>query len=633
MITAQRKLTPLSFTRVRFQDNFWAPRLEVNRKATIPHIYQKLDETGRISAFDLQFTRPVPSPIVEIFGDSDLAKWIEAASYVLMNDPDPQLEAQLNQAAEKVAKAQQPDGYLNTHFIVAQPEMRWKNLRDWHEMYCAGHLIEGAVAHHQATGQNTLLDALARYADHIAATFGREPGQKRGYGGHPEIELALVRLYHETNNPRYLELANYLIDERGAQPHYYDAEARARGDAPERYWAKTYEYCQAHVPIREQEKVVGHAVRAMYLYSAVADLAHEKNDQTLLDTCYRLWDNLINKRIYLTGGIGPSGHNEGFTEDYDLPDETAYAETCATIGLVMWNHRLLQFAGDRRFADVMERGLYNGFLSGVSLEGTHFLYENPLSSAGSRHREEWFYCPCCPPNVSRTLASVGKYVYSTGDEDVWVHLFAGSTADLEVGGKAVRIQQTTHYPWEGTVAFDLKLEEAQEFSLRLRLPGWCQAYHLSLNGEEQAVQPDSSGYLVLRRQWQNGDRLVYEMEMPVRLVWANPAVRQLQGRVAIERGPLVYCLEGVDHGDAALDRIALDAQAFGAACKAEYQPGFLGGVTVIHGPGVMIDDADWDGSLYSTTKPQQKTVEVLAVPYCVWDNRAPGEMRVWLRGW
>ena len=327
MITAQRKLTPLSFTRVRFQDNFWAPRLEVNRKATIPHIYQKLDETGRISAFDLQFTRPVPSPIVEIFGDSDLAKWIEAASYVLMNDPDPQLEAQLNQAAEKVAKAQQPDGYLNTHFIVAQPEMRWKNLRDWHEMYCAGHLIEGAVAHHQATGQNTLLDALARYADHIAATFGREPGQKRGYGGHPEIELALVRLYHETNNPRYLELANYLIDERGAQPHYYDAEARARGDAPERYWAKTYEYCQAHVPIREQEKVVGHAVRAMYLYSAVADLAHEKNDQTLLDTCYRLWDNLINKRIYLTGGIGPSGHNEGFTEDYDLPDETAYAET------------------------------------------------------------------------------------------------------------------------------------------------------------------------------------------------------------------------------------------------------------------------------------------------------------------
>lgn len=409
MNSVKRQLSPVLFTQLRFTDDFWAPRIEINRTRTIPHIYRKLEETGRISAFDLNFERPVPSPIVLIFGDSDPAKWIEAASYSLMNTPDPVLAEKVDYVANKIIGAQQPDGYLNTHFTVVQPEMRWKNLRDWHELYCAGHLMEGAVAHYQATGDPKLLNALARYADHIDATFGREPGKKRGYPGHPEIELALVRLYHATGNCRYLELAKYFVDERGAQPHYYDIEARQRGDDPARFWARTYEYCQAHAPIRQQEKVVGHAVRAMYLFSGVADLAHEYDDRSLYETCVRLWDNLIHRRMYLTGGIGPSRHNEGFTEDYDLPDETAYAETCATIGLMMWNHRLLQFGGESRFADVLERGLYNGFLSGVSLEGTHFLYENPLSSAGDRLRQEWFICPCCPPNVARLLASVGNY--------------------------------------------------------------------------------------------------------------------------------------------------------------------------------------------------------------------------------
>jgi uncharacterized protein len=635
MLSAKRTLTPVPFTNVHFNDCFWAPRMEVNRKVTLQHIHKMLEETGRISAFDLNFTRPVPSPIVLIFGDSDPAKWIEATSYSLATHPDPALEAKLDQVVDKIIAAQQPDGYLNTHFITIQPEMRWKNLRDWHEMYCAGHLIEGAVAHFQATGQRKFLDALCRYADHIDATFGAAPGKKRGYPGHPELELALVRLYQATGNKRYLDLSSFFVDERGTQspekPNYYDIEARERGDDPAKFWARTYDYMQARTPVREHEKVVGHAVRAMYLYSGVADLADEKDDVTLLDTCNRLWDNLINKRMYITGGIGPSRHNEGFTEDYDLPDETAYAETCATIGLVMWNHRLLQFQGDRRFADVMERGLYNGFLSGVSLDGSHFLYENPLSTAGDRHHVEWFLCPCCPPNVARVLASIGNYFYSTGPQDIWVHLFASNTADLNTGGSPVRLSQSTLYPWEGKVAIEIETQQPQTFTLHLRVPGWCKGFHVAVNGAELETQPDKGGYLAITREWHKGDSVSYVMDMPIQPVWANPAVRQLEGRLAIQRGPVVYCLEGVDHGGVILDRIAVDSQQVAEGFKVEYRPDLLGGVALIHGRGTVIEETDWGNDLYRGEPPAQKEIALTAIPYCVWDNREPGEMRVWLR--
>lgn len=635
MSIKERKLSPVSFTQVSFTDAFWAPRIETNRKATLSHIYNRLEETGRIGAFDLNFERPVPSPIVLIFGDSDPAKWVEAASYSLATHPDPDLEAKLDYVADKIIRAQQPDGYLNTHFIRTQPDMRWKNLRDWHELYCAGHLMEGAVAHFQATGQSKLLDALCRYADHIDSTFGRGPGKKRGYPGHPEIELALVRLYQATGERRYLELSSYFIDERGQHgpetPHYYDLEARERGDDPARFWAKTYDYCQAQVPIREQQKVVGHAVRAMYLYSAAADLSAENDDASLLETCERLWDNLITKRMYLTGGIGPSRHNEGFTEDYDLPDETAYAETCATIGLVMWNHRLLQLKAESRFADVMERGLYNGFLSGVSLDGTKFLYENPLSTNGTRHHEDWFVCPCCPPNVARTIASIGSYFYSTGPGSLWVHLYSGNEAAVEVDGAPVDVFQETDYPWDGAVLLNLGLEKAQTFTLYLRMPGWCSQFHLAVNGEDLEIEPEANGYLAITREWQDGDSIAYRMEMPIQAVFANPAVRHLEGRVAIQRGPVVYCLEGADHGGIILDRIAVNADEIARAFTVEYDPDLLGGVAVIRGRGSVIVDNDWGGELYRSEPPDEREISLTAVPYCVWDNREPGEMRVWLR--
>jgi uncharacterized protein len=636
MTTVKHQLESVPFTQITFEDRFWAPRLEVNRTVTIPHIYRQCEETGRISAFDLNFQRPVPSPIVLIFGDSDPAKWLEAASYSLATHPDPALAALVDSFADKIIHAQQPDGYLNTHFIVTQPEMRWRNLRDWHELYCAGHLIEAAVAHYQATGQHKLLDALCRYADHIDLTFGREPGQKRGYCGHPEIELALVKLYETTNNPRYLKLATYFVNERGQEPHYFDIETRARGEDPAQYWAKTYEYCQAHVPIREQAKVVGHAVRAMYLLSAVADLAHENDDPTLLETSKQLWNNLATKRMYLTGGIGAAHNIEGFTQDYDLPDETAYAETCATIGMMLWNHRLLQFSGESKYADMIERALYNGFLSGISLDGTRFFYENPLASAGHHHRQGWFNCPCCPPNLARILASMGQYFYSTDANDIWVHLYGQNTAKMHVSGRELSLRQVTKYPWEGDVKFEVGVDSPEHFTLHLRVPAWCERWHVGVNGEpvEQTANGELStrnGYIRLTREWNPGDVVEYKMDMPIQVIWAHPAVRDLQGRVALERGPIVYCLEGVDHAGIPLDRIAIDPHDVSKEFQAEHDENLLGGVSLLRGKGTIVDESEWENVLYRNQAPASKSIDITAIPYYAWENRSVGEMRIWLR--
>ncbi|MCL4860630.1 MAG: glycoside hydrolase family 127 protein [Caldilineaceae bacterium] len=630
--SVRRQLAPVPFAQVTLDDPFWAPRQETNRTVTLPHMHQMLMETGRIPAFDLNFTRPVPSPIVQIFGDSDAAKWLEAACYALTAQADPSLAALVNEFANKVVAAQQPDGYLNTHFIVTQPEMRWKNLRDWHEMYCAGHLIEAAIAHHQATGDPKLLAALCRYADHFAAHFGREPGKRRGYDGHPEIELALVRLYHATGEQRYLQLAQYMVEERGQSPNYFDQEARERGEDPAQFWAKTYEYCQAHAPIRQQGKVVGHAVRAMYLLAGVADLAHELDDPTLLATCERLWDNLVHRRVYLTGGIGPSRRNEGFTSDYDLPDESAYAETCAAIALILWNHRLLQFAGDGKYADIIEQTLYNGFISGVSLEGRHFFYDNPLASAGDHHRVPWFACPCCPPNLGRLLASLGDYFYSTSVDGVWIHLYAQSSAKVQVQGQDVDVRQVTNYPWDGAIQLELRSAQPQAFTLHLRIPGWCDEWQVRVNGAPLAEEPAlTKGYLAIHHTWEPGDQVELTLAMPVQSVWAHPAVRQMQGRLALQRGPIVYCMEGIDHGGVGLDRISLDPAAV-ERFTVEHRPDLLGGVTVLHGAGALIQEAGWEDALYRRNRPPTtQPVDVTAIPYCVWDNRAPGEMRVWFR--
>jgi DUF1680 family protein len=624
-------LDPVPFTRVTLTDDFWQPRMAANRDTTLRREYELCETTGRLAAWDLAWQPGQPNP-PHIFWDSDVAKWIEAASYSLATHPDPALEAQLDDLIARISAAQAPDGYLNSHFLAYEKHglgQRFTNLRDEHELYCAGHLMEAAVAHYQATGKRTLLDTLSRYADYIGTVFGRGPGQRRGYCGHEEIELALVKLYRATGQARYLDLARYFVDERGQPPHYFDREARARGQDPRAYRFGGYDHLQAHVPVREQSVVTGHAVRAMYLYSAMADLARETGDDSLRAACERLWHSVCAERMYVTGGIGPSASNEGFTHAYDLPDETAYAETCAAVGMVLWNHRLLHLTGDGQYADVMERALYNGSISGVSLDGRTFFYDNPLASRGGHHRQDWFDCACCPPNIARLIASVAGYFYSTGPASLWAHLYASGRAQLEVDGTPVEARQTTGYPWDGTVEIALNPARPHAFALHLRVPGWCQAFTLSVNGEAVPQPAVQQGYARLQREWRPGDVARLELQMPVQSVHANPQVRSAIGRAALQRGPIVYCLEGADNPITPLDRLRVPRGA--AGLQPEHRPGLLGGVTVLRGEALALDDTSWEGVLYRTEPDRHRPVAITAVPYCVWDNRAPGEMRVWLR--
>jgi DUF1680 family protein len=624
---------PIAFTSVEFTDRLWAPRQQVVRERTVPFLYGQMVKIGTIEALDV--TKP-PGPLAfpyrrnntstsVMYWDSDIAKWIETASYTLARHPDPKLATLIDEVVAKIARAQEPDGYFNSFFQRREPAKKWSNLRDWHELYCLGHMIEAAVAHHRATAKRNLLDIVLRQLDLVTRLLGPGEGQKRGYCGHPEIELALIKLYRLTGDRRHLELASYFVDERGRQPHYFDVEARARGSDPADYWFGNYEYNQSHVPVRQQDRVVGHAVRAMYLYCAMADLAVEKQDGVLLEACRRLWVDLTGKRLYVTGGLGPSASNEGFTTDYDLPNETAYAETCAAIGLVFWGHRMALLEGDGRYADAMEQALYNGALSGLSLDGERYFYENPLASRGDHHRWIWHRCPCCPPNIARLVASLGGYMYSHAPGELGVHLYAESTAHLDVDGVPVALRQTTQYPWDGAVALSVDPQAAAEFTLCLRLPGWCRGLAATVNGQAIDVAKNTvRGYLRIRRRWQKGDRVALDLPMPVERVYAHPEIRADQGRVALRRGPIVYCIEAVD--TTAPPHLLALPQA--QSLDVRHEPDLLGGVTTVSGTALALEHLG--DSLYRTEPQRRLPVPFRAVPYHAWDHRAPGEMVVWL---
>lgn len=628
------------WTAVRLEGGFWGRWQETLRTATLSAEYRQLQETGRLDSLRLTWKPGDPNE-PHIFWDSDIAKWAEAASYVLALWPDPALQAQVEEIIDLYAAAQWPDGYLNTHFTLVEPEKRWTNLRDQHELYCAGHLFEFAVAYYRATGRTKMLEVARRYADHIAATFGRGEGQKRGYPGHEEIELALIKLYRVTGERRYLDLAQYFIEERGQKPHYFDLEAIARGDDPARYWAGGHDYTQSHIPIREQREAVGHAVRAMYLYSGVTDLVAETGDAGLYGVLQALWESATHRRMYITGGIGSSAVGERFSYDYDLPNDTAYAETCAAIGLAFWAHRLLKIERRGEYGDILERVLYNGILSGISLDGTRFFYANPLEvhpgdyllrpymrgwSSYRIERQEWFSCACCPPNVARLLASLGEYVYSQTENEVAVHLYTPSRAFLTLNGVPVTLTQKTNYPWDGTIRLTVSPKEPVLFGLALRIPGWCREASLRVNGQVVPIERGGE-YARFAHTWKAGDTVLLELAMPVERVEAHPYVRQDNGRIALQRGPIVYCLEEADNGPS-LGTLALPREA---ALEARSAPELLGGVVVIEGQGVRRDVRSWNGALYRPVRTSLIPTPIRAIPYYAWANRGIGEMTVWVR--
>ncbi|RYZ64285.1 MAG: glycoside hydrolase family 127 protein, partial [Proteobacteria bacterium] len=452
------------------------------------------------------------------------------------------------------------DGYLNCWYLGREPEKRWSNLRDNHELYNAGHMLEGAIAYYETTGRRRWLDVMERYVEHIRQTFGTGPGQKRGYCGHEEIELALVKLYHLTKERKHLDLAAYFINERGNQPpHYFDVEREERekkGWEFQRYAQSNYEYSQSHKPVRQQDKVVGHAVRAMYLYTAMADLAVELNDAGLRKACETLWDDVMVTKMYVTAGLGPSPHNEGFTYDYDLPNQTAYAETCASVALIFWAQRMLHLDLDGKYADVLETALYNGALSGLSRDGEHYFYMNPLESNGTPNRWDWHTCPCCTMNVSRLVASVGGYFVSTAPDGLAFHLYGGISTTLDVGGTRVDVREVSNYPWSGAVAISIDPETSKAFDVKLRVPGWCKGATIKVNGQPVTASV-VNGYATIHRTWAKGDSIALDLPMPAERVFAHPAVVMDAGRVALKRGPLVYCVEEADNPGGTVQRFKL----------------------------------------------------------------------------
>ena len=666
-------ITPVAFTAVKVTDGFWAPRIETNRTVTIPAIFKKCEETGRIDNFAIAGGLMKGEYKGERYNDTDVYKTIEGASYSLMVHPDPALDRYLDGVIAKIAAAQEPDGYLYTPRTASpgklQPgigETRWAELAISHELYNAGHLYEAAAAHFQATGKRTLLEVALKNADLVARTFGPGPGKRQGFPGHQEIELALVKLYRLTGKPEYLDLAKYFLDQRGRG---LTLKQYPPGNRFAIYNDATQ--IQAHKPVLEQDEAVGHAVRLTYMASGMADVAALTGDQAYFEAVRRLWQNVVGRKMYLTGGVGSRHDRERFGDDYELPNLTGYLETCASIGMAFWNQRMFLLTGDAAYVDVMERVMYNGVLSGVSLDGTLFFYPNPLESdgiykfnKGRAERAPWFGVACCPGNVSRFLPSVPGYVYATrGADAIYVNLFIAGEAKLDLAGNAVALKQTTHYPWEGAVELSVDPEKKTEFTLHMRIPGWARnepvptdlygytgrggaQISLRVNGEAVALDMDK-GFARIRRAWKKGDRVEVVLPMDERRVAAHPAVKDDAGFVAVERGPLVYCAEAPDNGGRALSLVLPES----VALRPETRSGLLGGIVVLKGEALVADpsavtrvreaagkDAAADDEEEAPPASRRRLAPgaalnphpLVLIPYYAWAHRGPGEMTVWI---
>ncbi len=634
---------------VKITDKFWGKYTDIAVNEIIPYQYDALcdnvpgtEPSHAIMNFKIAAGLEKGEFGGYVFQDSDVAKWLEAVAYRLTISPDAALEKTADDVIDIIEKAQQEDGYLDTYFQIAEPDKKFTNLLDCHEFYCAGHMTEAAVAYYEATGKDKLLKIMCRVIDLIDSKFGPEEGKLRGYSGHPEIELALVRLYRATGEERYLKLCEFFINERGTEPNFFEEELKARnyrafwGGDEQHHVDKRYN--QSHKPIREQTKAVGHAVRAGYLYTGAADLAAELGDESLKAAMEVLWDNITRKQMYITGGVGSQVYGEAYSFDYHLPNESAYNETCAAISLVFMAQKMLRMDADRKYSDVMERLIYNGTISGMALDGHHFFYTNPLSmweeathKAGvvghiRSKRPGWFGCACCPPNLARMITSLGNYIYSAGvdGETIYTHLYVAGEAEVELGGKKVKLVQHGNYPWDGDISFDMG---TGEYTFAFRVPGWAREFRAYVNGEE--ITPEVvKGYAYVKRSWVDGDKVEIRLPMPIEFVEANPLLREDNGRVAIMRGPVVYCLESADNGDV-LDSLRItDFASFTSYGDSSL---FDGAVYI---KGKAMKRTAWDSdSLYRRHDGADEVeCEIKAIPYAFWDNREDTrEMTVWVR--
>ena len=612
------KLSAVPIADVRITDGFWAPRMEVCRRVTLPYCFTLCEKTGRIGNFVRAAGKEKGKFVGTWFNDSDVYKVVEGASYVPAA-ADAKLTATADDVIAKIAAAQQPDGYLFCYYILGNPAERFKNIAHpaRHELYTMGHLVEAGPVHYQMTGKRDLLDVACKVADHIDSVFG--PGKRMQVPEHQEMPLALIKLYEATGEKRYLMLAKFFIDQRGnAKGH------RLYGP-----------YAQDHKPVRKQSEIVGHAVRAMYNCIEMADLYAHTGEAELLAACKRLWQSTTHRKMYVTGGVGATGRGEAFSGDYVLPNETAYAETCAQIGLIFFAHRMGLIDPDAEYADVMERALYNAFMSGLSLSGDRFFYQNRLATTGNYRRRPWYGCACCPSNVVRVYPKLGRYAYAHDESNIYVNLYVGSTVKVPLAGGGVTLKQKTRYPWDGNVVMIVEPAGEKAFDLCLRIPGWCRdgqtpgglystigagtddaAPTLKINGRAAALGKLDKGYCRIKRKWAPGDTVELHLPMPIRRIAAHSKISADVNRVALQRGPIVYCVEAVDHGGN-VRHLFLDSKS---TLIAEHRPRLLGGVTVLTGKAA----ARTAGS------DTLQTLDLLAIPYYAWDNRTGGEMAVWL---
>jgi DUF1680 family protein len=618
--TALQKIEPVNFSQVDIEDNFWKPRIYTVSTVTIPVCINQTEvKTARIRNFEKVAAKKGEKHEGIYYDDSDVYKALEAIAYSLKNHPDPTLEKKADEWIDKISAAQLPDGYLNTFYILGNIQNRWTNM-NYHEDYCAGHLIEAAVAYFNTTGKRKILNVATRFANHIDSTFRLQ--NRHWVSGHQEIELALVKLYKTTGDKRYLDLSDWFLQQRG---HGYYS------DTP-----KNQEYSQDRYPLKDQTQITGHAVRAMYLYTGAADVAAAKDDTGYMKAMKQVWEDVVYRNMYITGGIGSSGRNEGFSVDYDLPNEQAYCETCASVGMVFWNQRMNLLTGESKYIDVLERCLYNGALDGLSLKGDLFFYGNPLASSGNYSRREWFGTACCPSNIARLVESVGNYIYAKSDNALWVNLFVGSSGAFTIKNRNIQVKQVTNYPWDGKVQISVIPDKQTDFNLFIRIPGWAdnvpvpgetysysdtssEKISISLNGIPVAYKI-VNGYAVINKTWKKGDVVVLNLPMPVRRIVAVDMVKDDRNRVALQRGPLVYCFEHFDNEGKVMNIVIPDNTAF----TSEFKPGLLNGIVVLETLAPVASISENGLGISCANR------KITAIPFFSWANRGEGQMQVWM---